>query len=146
MRGHKWELTPRSAFNIILPAPDCGFKVHQRAVIAKEYLKTLKSSNGSKTFMITGSLKLKFTNLSTGKTVTINTSGPGKIFVHPDCSASEAVEGHSVLYLTPPDPAALWTAWHQCDSVVRESSATDGTITSLSLKGHVLVNVCAALS
>jgi hypothetical protein len=95
----------------------------------------------------TGSLTSSAMNLETGKTITVNTSGPAKVIVSPDGSVTELEKGLNGLVLTPADavrfglPAVSVTAGARTVSI-----APDGTITSLSLQGHVLVDVCAALS
>jgi hypothetical protein len=98
------------------------------------------------TTLVTGSLKVSFTNVSTGKAVTENATGPGKVTVHPDGSITAAGGGHGLLILAPADakrfglPTVSVTTGRLTASI-----ASDGRITSLSLHGHVLVNVCAAL-
>jgi hypothetical protein len=92
------------------------------------------------------SIKVTYTNLSTGKAVTENESGPGKITTHADGSVTSAAKGHTGLFLAPADakrfglPTLSVTAGAQTLSI-----AAAGGITSLSLRGHVLVNVCAVL-
>ena len=67
--------------------------------------------------------------------------------VSPDGSVTELEKGLNGLALTSADaarfglPAVSVTAGARTVSI-----APDGTITSLSLQGHVLVDVCAALS
>jgi hypothetical protein len=145
-RGHKWELLHAAPFT--LRAAFCGFNVKVVPVAAKEYQKVLKASDGSLIFLITGTLKVSFTNVHTGTTITENVSGPGKLTVFPDGSAGFAGKGHTgPLTLAPADakrfglPAVSVTT-----GALTISFDANGHITSLSLRGHVLVNVCAALS
>jgi hypothetical protein len=144
-RGHKWEFLPAQPFT--LPALFCGFKVRVTPLADKEYAKLLKASDGSMTTLITGTLKVSFTNLSTGKVITENVSGPGKVISHPDGSITATGTGLGGHFLTPADakrfglPTVSVTA-----GLLTESVAANGTRTSLSLRGHVLVDVCAALS
>jgi hypothetical protein len=111
------------------------------------YSKLLKASDGSMITLFTGSLVGSYTNLETGKTITENESGQEKLTVFPDGSATAAVKGHTGLFLSPADakrfglPAVSVTA-----GPLTESVDSNGNITSLSLHGHVLVDVCAALS
>jgi hypothetical protein len=90
---------------------------------------------------------LSNTNLSTGKTVTTNLSGPSKRTAFPDGSVAESAKGHTAYLLSSADAKRLGiprlgvTAGTQTISL-----APDGSVTSLSLHGHVLVDICAALS
>jgi hypothetical protein len=144
-RGPKWQFQPAQPFT--LPALFCGFKVRVTPLADKEYSKILKTADGSMTTLITGSLTTSFTNLSTGKTITENTSGPGEITTQPG-SLTVALKGRTGLFLVPADakqfglPAVSVTAGALTESIALPS----GTITALTLHGHVLVNVCAALS
>ncbi len=47
------------------------------------------------TFLATGIIKVSFTNLQTGKTITENVSGPDKVTVSPDGSAILAAKGRT---------------------------------------------------
>ena len=136
-----------SAEPLTLDPSFCGFKVRLTATVNKEFLKVLKTQDGSMTLLITGSGKSTITNLSTGKTITENVSGPSKTTVSADGSFVFAGKGHFIIFLAPADaqrfglPTVSVTAGALTGSV-----AADGSITSLSLRGHVLVDVCAALS
>jgi len=88
------------------------------------------------TLLITGSGKSTITNLSTGKTITENVSGPSKTTVSADGSFVFAGKGHFIIFLTLFISAGAYT----------QSTAADGTITSASLNGHVALNLCTALS
>ena len=145
-RGHKWQFGPIEPFT--LPALFCGFKVRVTPVVNKEYTKILKTADGSMTFLFTGAFKASFTNLQTGKTITENESGPGKATIHSDGSITEVHAGRNGPFiLTPADatrfglPTVSVTAGRLAFSV-----AASGVLTSLSLHGHVLVDICAALS
>jgi hypothetical protein len=144
-RGPKWQLVTAEPFT--LPAAFCGFKIRVAFPINKEYFKLLKASDGSMTDLGTGSLKVSLTNLSTGKTITVDASGSAKVTTHADGSVTFAGRGHGLHFLAPADakrfglPTVSVTTGRLTASI-----ASDGSLTSLSLHGHVLVNVCAALS
>jgi hypothetical protein len=144
-RGPQWEFQPTGPFT--LPADFCGFQIGVTFPVNQEYGKVLKSSDGSVTTLITGSLTASYTNLQTGKAITENISGPGKLIAYPDGSLTVAGKGHEAPILAPADakrfglPAVSVTA-----GALTISLAPDETITSVSLQGHVLVDVCAALS
>jgi len=145
-RAEGWQIVPAPPA-ITLPAAFCGFEVRITFPVDREFVKILKVSDGSMITLSTGSLTSSATNLGTGKTITVNTSGPAKVIVSPDGSVTELEKGLNGLVLTPADaarfglPAVSVTAGARTVSI-----APDGTITSLSLQGHVLVDVCAALS
>ncbi len=144
-RGPKWQFGP--AKPITLPASFCGFKVRLTPVVNKEFTKVLKTADGSMTFLFTGSFKATATNLSTGKTILQNASGPGKIITHPDGSVTVREQGHSPLILAPADAKrfGLPTVSILAGGLTLSVDSA-GNLTSLSLRGHVLMNVCAALS
>jgi len=105
----------------------------------------LKSSDGSMTSLINGSVKTTFTNLSTGKTINANTSGPAKKTESADGSLVFASEGLTAIALEPPDAKrfGLPTLFVSAGSVTLSFTA-EGDTTSVSLHGHALINVCAA--
>ena len=145
-RGDGWSIGPAEPFT--LPALYCGFEVRMTTVVNEEFTKILKTADGSMTFLFTGAITTSFTNLQTGKTITEKMNGPGKFFGNPDGSFAEVHTGlNGPFFLTPADaqrfglPTVSVTAGNLAFSI-----AADGTITSLSLDGHVAVDVCAALS
>jgi hypothetical protein len=144
-RGPGWQLVPAEPFT--LDASFCGFEVGVTFPVNKEFGKILKVADGSMTFLTTGSLRVSLTNLETGKTITENVSGPDKFTVHPDGSATLQGRGHGLSDLVPADAArfGLPTVAVVAGAGTVEI-APDGTFTSVSLNGHVLVDVCAALS
>jgi hypothetical protein len=144
-RGPKWQFNAGQPFTV--PADFCGFQIGVSFPVDKEYFKVLKAADGSMTLLVTGSLTLSNTNLSTGKIITANISGPGKITFLPDGSVITEETGRAVYALVPADaqrfgvPPVGLTAGPLTTSV-----DADGNLTSFSLQGHVLVDVCAALS
>jgi hypothetical protein len=144
-RGPQWQVFPEAPFT--LPATFCGFDVRAAGVADEEFVKVLQTSDGSTTFLVTGLLTASWTNLETGKTVTENGSGPAKIIVNPDGSVIELREGPNFAILTPAEAARFGLPTVSVTAgALTESLAPDGTVTSASLQGHVLVDICAALS
>ena len=144
-RGPKWEPLPAHPFT--MPAEFCGFKVRVAYPVDRGYVKVLKSSDGTVTTLATGAFKSSYTNLRTGKSVTVNVSGQAKETTRPDGSFTDALKGHTQVFF-PSDLAQRFglprigvTA-----GPITVSAAADGSLTSFSFHGHVLVDVCAALS
>lgn len=144
-RGPKWEFLAFKPFT--LPAVFCGFKIRVTLPAAKEYEKTLKASDGSMTTLVTGSLKLTFTNLGNGKAVTENVGGPSKLTFHRDGSLTVRARGRSGFFLSPADAKRFGLPGVSVVTGAKTQQVTpDGHLTSLSVHGHVAVDVCAALS
>ena len=144
-RGHKWQIVAARPFTV--PAELCGFKVRVTFPVNKTFFKILKAADGSKTLLLTGSLRLSYTNLSTGKAITENVSASGRVTIHADGSATGVHRGRAPFFL---GPAAAKRLGLPTVSVLAgrltSSFNSDGDLTSISLHGHVLVDVCAALS
>ena len=143
-RGPKWEFVP--ATTITLPSSFCGFKIRVTPV-SKQFAKVLKTTDGSETVLITGTLTLSYTNLSTGKTITENAATSSTFTANADGSVTVVNRGHAPLFLSPADAqrSGLPTVSVLAGRLTI-SSDSSGKLTSLSLHGHVLVDVCAALS
>src|SRR5215471_2139723 len=93
-RGPKWQ--PPGPFPpFTLPASFCGFKLRVAVPVNKEFTKVLKTADGSMTFLFTGAVTASYTNLQTGKTITVPENGPGKFFGHPDGSFTEVHTGRN---------------------------------------------------
>jgi hypothetical protein len=144
-RGHKWQYV--AAKPMTLPAVYCGFKVRLTFPRDKEYGKLLKTSNGSMISLFTGSFRVTFTNPANGKSITENANSPLKQTSTPT-SIILKNGGHVGLLLTPGDakrfglPGISVTA----GQVTATIALATGAITSLTLHGHVAVDVCTALS
>jgi len=142
-RGPKWEVVTAQPFT--LPAAFCGFRVRVAFPVNKAYDKVLKSSDGFEITLATGEVRVLYTNLRTGKAVTENVSGQAKVTTRPDGSVTEADRGHTGVFL-PADLArrsGLPRVGVTAGSIT-VSVAADGSLT-FSFRGHVLVDVCAAL-
>ena len=145
-RGPKWQIGPAAPFT--LPASFCGFKLLLTTVVNKEYTKVLKTADGSMLFLFTGAVTVSYTNLQTGKTITVPESGPGKATIHSDGSITEVHTGRNGPFILTPAHAkqfGLPTVSVTAGRLAFSANAA-GSTTSLSLHGHVLVDVCAALT
>ncbi len=144
-RGHGWELVQAKPFTV--PKFFCGFKIRVTFPVNKEYTKLFKASDGSMITLVSGSLRFTFTNLSTGKAVTENVSGPGKIITHTDGSATFASKGRNAEFFTPAQAKRFGLPMVSVTAGALTGTVTaDGRETSVTLKGHILVDVCAALT
>ena len=145
-RGDGWQILPAPPA-IILPATFCGFEVQSTFPVDRESAKILTASDGFMTTLVTGSLFASLTNVESGKTITENISGPSKETDNPDGSLTTTATGLNPIALTPADAARFRLPTLGVTAGARTVSvAADGSITSLTLDGHVLVDVCAALS
>jgi hypothetical protein len=144
-RGPQWEFQPSDPFT--LSADYCGFGIGLSFPVDREYGKILKAGDGSMILLTTGTLAVSATNLSNGKTVTSNISGPAKVTTFPDGSVTESKKGLSGFVLSPADaqrfgvPPIGVTAGAQTLTI-----DAHGNVTSFSLQGHVVLDTCAALS
>jgi len=97
--------------------------------------------------LFTGAAKITFANPANGKSVSTNVSGPATITVNPDGTAIFAMMGPGPVDLTPADAARLGLpALFVFTGKGMATVDAAGNIISASLKGHILVNVCATLS
>jgi hypothetical protein len=146
-RGPQWEFLPKAPTT--LPAVLCGFEVRVTFPVNREFVKILKASDGTLIGLFSGSVTTSFTNLENGKTITENTSGPSKTIMFPDGSSTTMENGRNELIFFSSAQAAQFglPVVGVTDGRRITSRAPDGTtITSLSLHGRVVVDVCAALS
>jgi hypothetical protein len=145
-RGPRWQFVPPApTFN--LKAEFCGFKIQVTQVADKEFSKELKTADGSMAFLTTGVSESSFTNPANGKTITAKATGNFTFIVFPDGSITALEKGIGANALAPADAArfglpGVFVAARN----LTVSLDVNGLITSLSLHGHVLVDVCAALS
>jgi hypothetical protein len=144
-RGPQWQFIPPVPFT--LDASYCGFEVAVSFPTGNEFFKLLKTPDGSVILLVTGHVTASFTNLATGKNVTENLSAPQKVTVFPDGSVTVAAKGLNDFILTPAEAAQFGLPTVAVTAgALTVSVAADGSITSVSLHGHVVVDVCAALS
>ena len=144
-RGPKWE--PPGGPPFTLPAVYCGFKLRVAFPVNHEYTKVLHHADGSTTFLFTGAGTASFTNLQTGTTITEKTNGPGKATIGADGSITEVHTGRSAFILSPADAQRFGLPTVFVDAgKLAFSVAPNHVLTSLSLDGHVLVDMCAALT
>ena len=147
-RGPRWQ-PPGAGPPFTLPALYCGFKLRVAFPVNHEYTKVLHHADGSTTFLFTGAVTASYTNLQTGKTITVPENGPGKATIHADGSITEVHTGRNGPFILSPADATrfgLPTVSVDAGKLAFSVSAPPRVITSLALHGHVLVDVCAALT
>jgi hypothetical protein len=145
-RGDGWQIVSQP--HLDLPGGVfCAFPVGVDFPVNREYMKELKASDGSTLTLFTGSLTGSFTNQDTGKTITVNLSGPYKVTAFPDHSATVAFRGLTGIIITQDQAKQLGLPpLSVISGATAVSVAPDGTFTSVSPRGAVLVDICAALS
>ena len=120
----------------------CSFGVASEPVVNNQVLKTFPPEpNGDLVQLATGAFVARLTNTSTGKSITVNTSGPGRFTIHPDGSATVEAWGRWFFALIENAPLAAFISSGRAVLGI----APDGTVTLLSHSGHV-EDVCALLS
>jgi len=111
-------------------------------IVNNQVVKTFPAEpNGDIVQLATGNFVTRMTNTSTGKSITINISGPGRFTIHPNGSATLEATGRWFLGLIENAP---FTAFISSGRVVI-SIAPDGTPTLVSQSGKV-EDLCALLS
>ena len=144
-RGGGWQVVPVPPTVTVDPV-FCGFEIQATLLAGKEFVKALKTADGSMAFLVTGALKASMTNPANGKTITANLSGPFKEIDFPDGSVTILGKGHQFTTLTPADQARFGLpAFFVAAGSLTTTGDPFGNITSMSLDGHILVDVCAAL-
>jgi hypothetical protein len=146
-RGPKWTYL-NFGTHFTEPAALCGFTINGTQLVDKVYVKTLKTAGGSTILLFTGSARIRLTNPANGKSVTANTSGPAKLILNADGSSILLGKGIEPFGLAPADQARFGLpGLFIFAGALTAAFAPDGiTVTSLTLHGHMLVDVCMALS
>jgi hypothetical protein len=113
----------------------------------KEFGKATENPDGSVDFKITGSLILETTNTDTGESVVTNASGPGTFHFLPDGSLTVASQGHTFEFFLADEAEALGlpSAIFLWAGPTVLTVGADGIATNATFRGHMLLDVCAAL-
>jgi len=122
----------------------CTFGILGEVPVNNQVVKTFPPEpNGDIVQLATGAFVTRLTNASTGKSITVNVSGPGRFTVHPDGSATLEAWGRWNMFII--DDANLGTKAIINSGHVVLSIAPDGTQLIVSQSGHE-EDVCALLS
>jgi hypothetical protein len=126
---------------------NCGFLIQATQDVDNVFMKALTAPDGSMIFLATGAAKITFTNPANGKSVSENASAAAKVTVNPDGTATFVSMGPMPIDLTPADAARLGVP-AVFVFAGRGTAMLDaaGNIISASMDGHILVNLCTALS
>jgi WD40 repeat protein len=129
----------------------CTFTVHFEPLTDKEYESVRTAPDGSMTAAVTGAMKVRLTNATTGKALDYNVSGPSVAYISPDGDTITGVaRGQSLIY--------GWNlpAWGFPSNLILTSGLfsdtvqvqTDGTVlvTDVAHYPAHVTDVCAALS
>ena len=124
---------------------NCGFLITATQDVDNVFMKALTAPDGSMIMLSTGAAKITFT--ANGKSVTENTSAASKGTVNPDGTATFVSMGPMPIDLLPADAARLGLpavfVFAGRGTTLLDAS---GNIISATMDGHILVNLCTALS
>jgi hypothetical protein len=147
-RGDGWEFQTELLQTFNLPADFCGFPIVLKFDVVNAFGKGFTAPDGSMFFLFNGSLKGTFTNPANGKSISVNVPSPTKATVSPDGMTITLVTGGPQPSILMPADAAV-VGVPPVSVFAGRITATldaDGNFISGSSVGHVLVNVCTALS
>lgn len=141
-----------SPFRVFLtPGPDftfagtCAFPVLAHTVTDKEYATFTTLPDGTVTEAITGKAVGEYTNLNSGKSIVVNTSGPGVVTFNTDGTIGVDLRGPSTWLFTPQEqadfglPQFAYTAGHM------QYVYNGGLFQNLTFTGSV-TDLCDSLS
>jgi hypothetical protein len=131
-----------------LDASFCGFPVAVTVPVDNEYAKVLTLPDGSTMYTFTGSFVASLTNTNTTETITVNVSGPGTQIFSPDFTAMTAsLTGRTLLYMENGPQFGFPSNLVLTTGLLQETvDLTTSTLTSVAVRPHVLLDVCAALA
>ena len=123
----------------------CGFEVAGQPLVDNEVTKTFPPlPNGDVVQIVTGRVVLQLTNVDSGKSLTLNVSGPATITAHPDGSVTAIDSGRSLSFFFPTDSPAGPATYLYTGQVVLNFTA-DGQQILVSQTGTSR-DICAALA
>ncbi len=123
----------------------CSFDVHIDFLANKEYATILVDHAGNPTAILTtGVLKVSLTNLSNGKSLDLNISGPGRSVTNPDGSATLTSWG-PWLWFIPPLLGFNTQLFFMAGQGIAQFDS-NGTLTSFQVVGGTTRDLCAALA
>jgi hypothetical protein len=144
-RGGGWGFNP--PVNFIVPAGFCTFAIQVTQPVDRSFTKAIKVPDGSMAFLTNGTSEYTFTNLTNGKSITTKDSGSTTLTLNADGSTNVVQHGTAWVGFMPSDSSrfGLPNVFVPSGNLAI-SIDPNGNITSISLNGHVQVDICAALS
>jgi hypothetical protein len=135
-----------SAFTLPASAGFCPFDIYEEPIGNKIKVATFYGQTGEIKFeIISGMNKWRFTNLSTGKAIELNASGPGRFFVRPGSDTVLAETGGvSFFYILNP-PAGIPKLALTRGRVVAELDPTTFVVTNLISHHGTVQDICPML-
>lgn len=133
-----------TAFTLPASAGFCPFDIYEQPVGNKEKIATFYDKAGQVKFqIITGVNKWMFTNLSTGKAVQLNASGPGRLTFENNTVILSG-SGESFFYISNP-PAGFPKLSLTRGRIVAEVDPTTFTVTNLITQHGTVQDICTLL-
>jgi hypothetical protein len=135
-----------AAGSVDLPKGFCAFPTHYDVVVNKEYGTITTLADGTVSVKESGKLKIRATNVDSGKSILLVASGPGTVLLPPDGSLSVNGQGHWLIS----NPEAIAATFGLPGVMLTSGNLTEridrhGNITDLSVTGRA-TDVCALLS
>jgi hypothetical protein len=135
-----------------LPAGDvtipgaCPFPVLIHPIVDNEYGTLTTAPDGSTVLMVTGNAVATYSNTITGKSITLNASGPGLEAFHPNGAITFDTEGPGVYITLPYAQQEFGTfGFDYFKGHVQATVNAAGIITAFSWSGSSM-DLCAVLS
>jgi hypothetical protein len=124
----------------------CSFDIYEEPTGNKEKLVTFYNQSGEITFQVlTGVNKWRFTNLSTGKVLDINASGPARLFVQPGTDTLLAESGGVSFFYVRDPPAGVPSYALTTGRVVSELDLTTFSVVNLITHHGTVQDICQLL-
>jgi hypothetical protein len=124
----------------------CPFDIYEEPTGNKERLATFRNQAGDVTVqIITGVNKWRLTNLSTGKALDVNASGPARLSVQPGTDALHVESGGVSFFFIQNPPPGIPTYAVTRGRLVYELDLSTFVVTDLISEHGTVQDICALL-
>jgi hypothetical protein len=124
----------------------CPFPIFEEPTGNNERLATFRDASGNITFQIlTGVNKWRLTNVSTGKSLDVNASGPARLFVQPGTDRLRVEGGGVSFFFIPNPPPGIPTYAITRGRVVSEIDLSTFVVTDLIVQHGTVQDICLLL-